>query len=44
MIYVENTEKMLKMYNTQSKLEYKCPNKDLICLDYWKDYITPLDM
>ena len=39
MIYVENTEKMLKMYNTQSKLEYKCPNKDLICLDYWKDYI-----
>lgn len=39
MIYAENTEQMLKMYNSQSKLEYKCPNKDLISVDYWKDYI-----
>jgi hypothetical protein len=39
MIYVENTEKMLKLYNEQKNLDYKCPNKDLICVDYWKDYI-----
>lgn len=39
MYYVKNTQKMLQMYKSQPKLNYNCPNKDLICLDYWKDYI-----
>ena len=39
MIYVNNTQEMLKLYNEQQNLDYKCPNRDLICVDYWKDYI-----
>lgn len=39
MIYESNPNKMLEMYNMQKNLEYKCPNKDLICVDYWKNYI-----
>ena len=39
MFYVNNTYEMLELYNSNTELIYKCPNKDLICLDYWKDYI-----
>jgi len=39
MIYINNTADMLKLYDDQKNLEYKCPNKNLICVDYWKDYI-----
>lgn len=39
MFYVDNTFDMLAIYNMNIELEYKCPNKDLICLEYWKDFI-----
>ena len=39
MFYVNNTYDMLAIYNMNLELEYNCPNKDLICLEYWKDYI-----
>lgn len=39
MFYVNNTHEMLELYNSNTELIYKCPNKDLICLDYWKNYI-----
>ena len=39
MIYVNNTPDMLKLFDEQKNLEYKYLNKDLICLDYWKEYI-----
>ena len=39
MYYVNDTYEMLDMYNNNINLDYKCPNKDFICLEYWKDYI-----
>ena len=39
MFYVDNTYDMLSIYNMNIELEYHCPNKDYICLEYWKDYI-----
>lgn len=39
MFYVDNTDDMLNIYNTKVELVYNSPNKDFICLEYWKDYI-----
>jgi hypothetical protein len=39
MMYVDNTYDMLIMYNSNIDLPYKMPNKNIICLEYWKDYI-----
>lgn len=39
MIYVKSSEEMLNFYVEQKNLEYKIPNKDFICLNYWIDYI-----
>ena len=39
MYYVNDTTDMLSLYNTNAQLEYNCPNRDVICVEYWKDYI-----
>ena len=39
MIYVNDTYEMLNMYKINLNLPYKIPNKNFICLEYWKDYI-----
>jgi len=43
MIYVENTSEMLKLLdnnNNNNKLVYNKPNRDVICVDYWKNIIS----
>jgi hypothetical protein len=39
MYYVNDTDDMLCLYKMNSQLEYNCPNRDFICVEYWKDYI-----
>jgi len=42
MIYEKDIKNMIKIFEEQQQLEYKCPDKNLICLDYWKDYIKKI--
>lgn len=39
MIYVSDTQEMLNLLSDSKELNYMAPNRDIICIEYWRDII-----